>query len=44
MKVFMRWSGQRSKLTAELLYDWVKCVIQAAQPWISSRGIERGAL
>lgn len=44
MKVFMSWSGQRSKLTAELLYDWVKCVIQAAQPWISSKGIERGAL
>lgn len=44
MKVFMSWSGTRSKLTAELLYDWVKCVIQAAQPWISSKGIERGAL
>jgi hypothetical protein len=44
MKVFMSWSGQRSKLTAELLYDWIKCVIQAAQPWISSKGIERGAL
>lgn len=44
MKVFMSWSGQRSKLTAELLYEWVKCVIQAAQPWISSKGIERGAM
>jgi hypothetical protein len=44
MKIFMSWSGQRSKLTAELLYDWIKCVIQAAQPWISSKGIERGAL
>lgn len=44
MKVFMSWSGQRSKLTAELLYEWIKCVIQAAQPWISSKGIERGAL
>lgn len=44
MKVFMSWSGQRSKVTAELLYEWIKCVIQAAQPWISSKGIERGAL
>lgn len=44
MKVFMSWSGLRSKLTAELMHDWIKCVIQAAQPWISSRGIERGAL
>lgn len=40
----MSWSGLRSKLTAELLHDWIKCVIQAAQPWISSKGIERGAL
>lgn len=40
----MSWSGQRSKLTAELLEVWIKCVIQAAQPWISSKGIERGAL
>lgn len=44
MKVFMSWSGQRSKLTAELLHDWIKCVIQAAQPWVSSKGIDRGAL
>lgn len=44
MKVFMSWSGQRSKLTAELLHDWIKCVVQASQPWISSKGIERGAL
>ncbi|MDY0965092.1 hypothetical protein [Massilia sp. CFBP9026] len=44
MKVFMSWSGQRSKLTAELLHGWIKCVIQAAQPWISSKGIERGAM
>lgn len=44
MKVFMSWSGQRSKATAELLHYWVKCVVQASQPWISTRGIDRGAL
>lgn len=44
MKVFMSWSGARSKATAELLCDWTKCVIQALRPWISTRGIDRGAL
>jgi hypothetical protein len=44
MKVFMSWSGQRSKAAAELLNDWVKCVIQASRPWISTRGIGRGSV
>jgi hypothetical protein len=44
MKVFMSWSGARSKAAAELLHDWVKCVIQASKPWISTRGIGRGAV
>jgi hypothetical protein len=44
MKVFMSWSGARSKAVAELLHSWVKCVVQASQPWISTRGIDRGAL
>lgn len=43
MKVFMSWSGPRSKATAELLKIWVKCVIQATQPWIST-SIDRGAV
>lgn len=44
MKVFISWSGARSKAVAELLNDWVKCVIQATRPWISTRDIDRGAL
>jgi hypothetical protein len=44
MKVFLSWSGTRSKATAELLSEWLKCVIQAIRPWISSRDIDRGAL
>lgn len=44
MKVFISWSGQRSKAVAVLLSDWIKCVIQATQPWISTRDIDRGAL
>ena len=44
MKVFISWSGPRSKAVAELLRDWIKCVIQATRPWISTRDIDRGAL
>jgi hypothetical protein len=44
MKVFMSWSGARSKAAAELLHDWIKCVIQASRPWISTRGIGRGSV
>lgn len=44
MKVFISWSGERSKLVAELLNDWIQCVIQAATPWMSSKDIDRGAL
>jgi hypothetical protein len=44
MKVFISWSGQRSHAAAELLSVWIKCVLQATRPWISSRDIDRGAL
>jgi hypothetical protein len=42
VKVFLSWSGGRSKSTAEALGNWVARVIQAVEPWISS-GIEKGA-
>ena len=44
MKIFVSWSGERSKAVATLLSDWIKCVIQASRPWISTRDIDRGAL
>ncbi len=44
MKVFISWSGHRSKEVAELLSDWVKCVLQASKPWISTRDIDKGAI
>lgn len=44
MKVFISWSGGRSRAAAELLSDWIKCVLQATKPWISTRDIDRGAL
>lgn len=44
MKVFLSWSGNRSKEVANLLNDWLCCVIQATRPWISSRDLDRGSL
>ncbi|MDB5342212.1 MAG: hypothetical protein JWP89_589 [Schlesneria sp.] len=44
MKLFISWSGTRSKVVAEFLSDWIKCVLQATRPWISTRDIDRGAL
>ncbi len=42
MKVFLGWSGDRSKKTAEALSDWLGQVIQAVEPLISS-DISKGA-
>ncbi|MBK1814990.1 toll/interleukin-1 receptor domain-containing protein [Luteolibacter yonseiensis] len=44
MKVFISWSKERSRLIAELLSEWLVCVIQATSPWVSSRDIDRGSL
>jgi hypothetical protein len=44
MKIFLSWSGEKSKAVATLLCDWIRCVLQVSRPWISTRDIDRGAL
>ncbi len=44
MRVFISWSGERSRKVAELIDTWLKCVIQAAEPWISSQNLDRGSI
>jgi len=41
MRVFLSWSGVRSKMVAEGFADWLRQVIQATDPWLSS-DIEKG--
>ncbi|WP_328699927.1 TIR domain-containing protein [Chengkuizengella marina] len=42
--MFISWSGERSREVAAYLYEWLPCVIQAAQPWMSSKDIDKGSI
>jgi hypothetical protein len=42
MKVFISWSGQRSKELANALRDWLPLVLQYIEPWVSDKDISAG--
>lgn len=42
MKVFISWSGFRSKNVAELFHEWLPLVIHEVEPWMSSEDIDKG--
>lgn len=44
MKVFISWSGDKSREVGELLNEWLQCVLQAVTPWISTQDIGKGSL
>lgn len=43
MKVFISWSGEKSKAVALALRQWIHDVIQNAEPWMSHTDIDAGA-
>ena len=42
VKVFISWSGDRSKRIAKALKKWIKNVIQSVEPFVSSEDIQKG--
>jgi hypothetical protein len=44
MRVFISWSGQRSLAVAEALRDWLPTVINAVQPYVTSKDLDKGTV
>lgn len=42
MKLFISWSGERSKLIATALKEWLPLVLHFVDPWLSEADIEAG--
>lgn len=42
MKVFISWSGDRSKAIAEAFYQWLPTIVQTLKPWMSEYDIDKG--
>jgi hypothetical protein len=43
MKVFISWSGEKSREIALALRDWLRCVISTVEPFVSSQDIDAGS-
>src|SRR5690242_4629551 len=43
VKVYLSWSGERSRLLANALRDWLPRVLQAVEPWLSATDLATGS-
>jgi len=43
MKLFLGWSGEKSRLMAVALRDWLPKVLPAVVPWLSDQDLRKGA-
>src|ERR1044072_173177 len=43
LKIFISWSGERSRLVAEVFRDWLPDVLPFTRAWMSSKDIGKGA-
>lgn len=44
MKIFLSWSGDKSKKVATLFDEWLPLVLQVLKPWISTQNIDSGSM
>jgi TIR domain len=42
LKIFISWSGQRSRAVAAALKEWLPLVIEGVEPWVSDKDITAG--
>lgn len=42
MELFLSWSGDRSKMMAQALWDWMPLVLDDTKPWFSGKDIPAG--
>jgi hypothetical protein len=42
MKVFVSWSGERSRLLAQALHGWLPLVLHYVKPWLSDADVSAG--
>lgn len=42
MKLFISWSGRRSKEIAKILYDWIPQILQSVTPFMSDVDVQSG--